>query len=239
MEVKVSAIVLVGGSYDRELLKKCLDSLAWTDEIVKVGTRKLPGSFAEWRNEGAKRAGGDWQLYIDSDEEVTAGLRGEIKSKIKNQKSKINAFAIPRQNILLGKRMRWGGWWPDYVVRLIKKDALIGWEGELHEQPKIKGFVGKLKQPLIHTSHRTITEMVEKTNNWSEIEAKLLFESGHPKMTWWRFFSAGFREFWYRGVVRLGFLDGTVGIIEVIYQVFSRLVTYSKLWEKQLSVTRT
>lgn len=76
--------------------------------------------------------------------------------------------------------------------------------------------------------------MVEKTNIWSEIEAKLLYDSGHPKMNIFRFFSAGFREAWYRGVVKLGFLDGTVGIIEIIYQTFSRLITYSKLWELQL-----
>jgi hypothetical protein len=66
-----------------------------------------------------------------------------------------------------------------------------------------------------------------------------LFDSGHPKMNVFRFFSAGFREFWYRGVVKLGFLDGTVGVIEIIYQTFSRLITYSKLWELQLENARS
>jgi hypothetical protein len=80
--------------------------------------------------------------------------------------------------------------------------------------------------------------MVDKTNKWSEIEAKLLYESGHPEMNIFRFFSAGFREAWYRGVVKLGFLDGTVGMIEIIYQTFSRLITYSKLWELQLKNAR-
>ena len=239
--VKISAIVLVGGSYDKELLRKCLNSLAWTDEIIKVETDKLPGSFAQWRNEGAKRAKGNWLLYVDSDEQVSRDLKLEILNlfRISNLEFGISAYAIPRQNILLGKCMRFGGWWPDYVVRLIQKDALFEWEGDLHEQPKVKGQIGKLKEPLLHTSHRTISEMVAKTNEWSEIEARLLFKAGHPKMTWWRFFSAAFREFWYRGVVKFGFLDGTVGIIEIVYQVFSRLVTYSKLWEKQLSATRT
>jgi hypothetical protein len=77
--------------------------------------------------------------------------------------------------------------------------------------------------------------MVEKTNKWSEIEAELLFEAGHPKMNFARFCSAAFREFWYRGIVKLGFLDGTTGVIEIIYQMYSRLITYSKLWEKQLN----
>lgn len=238
--MKISAIVLVGGKYDKKLLKKCLDSVFWADEIIKVETDKLQGSFADWRNEGARRAKGDWLIYVDSDEEVTSALKKEILEKIVNCKLKIEncAFAIPRTNILLGKRMRWGGWWPDYVLRLIKKDALIGWEGELHEQPKLKKAVdlriGKLKNPLIHNSHRNLEEMVEKTNAWSEIEARLLFKANHPKMNVLRFFSAGAREFWFRGIIKLGFLDGTVGVIEVIYQTYSRMITYAKLWELQM-----
>ena len=237
----ISAIVLVGGSYDKTLLKKCLASLSWADELIRVETGSIPGSFSGWRNYGSKKAKGDWLFYVDSDEYVTPELKNEILSVIKNYKLKIVncAFAIPRSNILLGRRMRWGGWWPDYVVRLIRKDSLIKWEGELHEQPKIKGEVSKLKNPLIHNSHRSLSEMVEKTNKWSEIEAELLFKSGHPKMNIFRFISSGFREFWYRGVRKFGFLDGTVGVIEVFYQTYSKLITYAKLWEKQLSTIRT
>lgn len=227
----ISAIILIGGNYDKKLLEKCLDSVEWADEIIKVETDKISGSFSEWRNYGAKQAKGDWLFYVDSDEEVTGELREEI---LKNTfEGKYSAYAIPRKNILLGKEMKHGGWWPDYVLRLIKKDALIKWEGELHEQPKVKGDVGKLKNPLIHNSHRSLTEMVEKTNRWSEIEAKLLFKSGHPKINIFRFISAGAREFWYRGIVKLGFLDGTIGVIEVFYQTYSRLITYAKLWELQ------
>ena len=142
------------------------------------------------------------------------------------------------RNIFLGHEMRWGGWYPDFVLRLIKKDKLKGWHGNLHEQPEIVGTICHLKEPLIHTSHRNLSGMVDKTNKWSEIEAKLLYESGHPEMNIFRFFSAGFREAWYRGVVKLGFLDGTVGMIEIIYQTFSRLITYSKLWELQLKNAR-
>jgi glycosyltransferase involved in cell wall biosynthesis len=240
MKNTISAIILVGEKNDGKLLKKCLDSVSWCDEVIKVYTADLKGSFADWRNEGAKRANGDWLFYVDTDEEVTPELKKEILPVIKNYKLKIKncAFAIPRKNILLGKQMRFGGWWPDYVLRLIKKDSLIAWKGELHEQPEIKGSaswrIGKLKEPLIHTSHRSLTEMVEKTNEWSEIEAKLLYNSGHPQMVWWRFFSVATREFWYRGIIKLGFLDGVTGIIEIIYQMFSRMVTYAKLWELQL-----
>lgn len=229
--VSISAIILIGGSYDKNLLEKCLNSVSWCDEIVKTKTDDLKGSFSEWRNEGAVRAKSDWLFYIDTDEEATKDLRDEIEEKIK---SPISAYAIPRRNKFLGHTMRWGGWYPDYVLRLIKKDKLKGWFGELHEQPLVDGSVGRLKEPLLHDSHRSLSEMVEKTNKWSEIEAELLYNSGHPKMNFFRFCSVAFREFWYRGIVKLGFLDGTVGMIEIIYQMYSRLITYSKLWEMQL-----
>jgi hypothetical protein len=129
--------------------------------------------------------------------------------------------------------MKYPGLWPDYVVRLIKKDKLRGWEGELHEQPKIEGNICHLKEPLIHRKHKDLSGMVTKTNEWSEIEADLMLKAGHPKMNIFRFFSAGFREFWLRMVVQTAFLGGTRGIVYGLYQVFSRLVSYAKLWEKQ------
>ena len=229
---KISVIILIGGKYDKKLLEKCLDSVSWADEIVKVETTGLKGSFADWRNLGAKKAKNEWLFYVDSDETVTPKLKEMILQVIAS--NEFSAYAIPRRNIFLGHTMRWGGWWPDFVVRLIKKDKLKGWNGALHEQPEIDGTVCHLKEPLMHESHRNLSEMVEKTNKWSEIEAKLLYDSGHPKMNIFRFFSAGFREVWYRGIIKLGFLDGTTGAVEIIYQTFSRLITYSKLWELQL-----
>ena len=233
----VSTIVLIGGKYDEILLKRCLDLVKWADEIIKVETDELSGSFSEWRNYGAQKATGDWLFYVDSDEEVSKELREEIEIEL--EKERFCAYAIPRKNILLGKEMKHGGWKPDYVLRLIKKEALIKWEGELHERPEIKGEIGKLKQALIHTSHRTLTEMVEKTNKWSEIEGDLLFKSNHPKMNLIRFISVALREFFLRFVKELCFLDGKKGIIYGIYQIYSRLISYSKLWEKQLSTIRT
>lgn len=232
----VSVIILIGGKYDKTLLKKCLDSVSWADEIVKVETDGLKGSFADWRNLGAKNAKGEWLFYVDADEQVTPKLKETIL--MVTPSGEFAAYAIPRRNIFLGHTMHWGGWSPDFVVRLIKKDKLKGWSGELHEQPEIEGTICHLKEPLIHESHRNLTDMVEKTNTWSEIEARLLYDSGHPKMNIFRFFTAGFREVWHRGIVKLGFLDGTVGVIEIIYQTFSRLITYSKLWELQLNHAR-
>lgn len=251
MEIKkISAIILAKNS--QELIEDCLASLSWVDETLVVDTgsedktpeiaKKLgakvlkapKGNFSDWRNFGAKEAKHPWLLYVDADERVTPLLRNEIRKVIKDPNSN-PGYAIPRKNILLGHEMKHGGWWPDYVLRLMRKDGLKIWKGELHEQPEIEGEVGKLTEPFVHITHRNLEEMVAKTNAWSEIEARLLFKAKHPEMTWWRFFTVAFREFWERGIKKIGFLDGTVGIIEIIYQMYSRMITYAKLWEMQIN----
>ncbi|MEK7061162.1 MAG: glycosyltransferase family 2 protein [Patescibacteria group bacterium] len=231
----ISAIILIGGDYDKKLLEKCLASLSWADEIIKVETNKIPGSFSEWRNYGAQKATGDWLFYVDSDEEVTEELRNEIEI----EKTNYVAYTISRRNFIFDKEFKYGGQRPDYVKRLFLKSKFRGWRGELHEEPSFDGKMGHLDTPLIHHKNIDLSQMVVKTNEWSEIEAKLMYEAGHPGMNFFRFFSAGAREFWLRMIKQTAFLDGREGIIYALYQVYSRLISYAKLWEKQLSTIRT
>ena len=231
MGKKVTAIVLVGDNPNKKLLERCFKSLFWCDEIVKIEGKT--GGFADWRNEGFQKATSDWILYVDSDEEVSQNLKNEILLGVSHQPSAISAYAIPRRNFIFGKEFKHGGQWPDYVKRLFVKSKFKGWKGELHEEPVYEGSLDHLSNPLIHHKDISISEMVEKTNEWSEIEAKLMFEAGHPKMNFFRFFTAGFREFWLRMIKQIAFLDGKEGIIYALYQVYSRLISYSKLWEMQ------
>jgi len=250
---KVSAIVIAKNA--QEIIGDALESLKWANETIVVDTGSQDktieiakkfgakifgidgGSFSDWRNSGGKEASGDWLFYLDADERVTPLLRKEISSVVNPTSAIVNppvAYAIPRKNIILGQFMRWGGWWPDYVIRLFYKPRFSGWQGELHEEPRFQGQLGYLKNPLIHLKHDNFEDMVEKTNEWSEIEAKLMFEAQHPPMNAIRFFSAGFREFWLRMVRHLAFLDGSKGVMYALYQVYSRLISYAKLWEMQL-----
>ncbi len=233
------------------MLPDCLKSLSWVDEIVVVDSgssdktvniAKRNGakvflnksfSFSSSRNLGLKHAKGEWVLYIDADERVTEELRGEIVLVIGGTINNYNAYAIPRRNIILGKEFKFGGQRPDYVKRLFLKVNLENWDGELHEEPRFKGELGHLKNSLLHIKHESFPEMVEKTNNWSEVEAKLMFLAKHPPMTIPRFFSAILREFWLRMIRQLAFLDGAEGIMYAMYLVFSRFISYAKLWELQ------
>lgn len=243
----ISVIIITRN--EEKMLPDALASVKWADEILIVDTgsedktveiakkhkARVVNShgkhFSEWRNKGLKEAKGDWILYLDADERITPELKKEITKVIEQDKG--TAYAIPRRNIILGKEFKHGGFWPDYVKRLYKKSSLNKWTGELHEEPDFKGEMKHLINPMLHIKHETFSEMVEKTNTWSEVEAKLLFESGHPDMNVPRFISAMGREFFYRMIKKAGFLDGAEGIMFAMYQVYSRFVSYAKLWELQ------
>lgn len=246
--MKKLSIIILGQNVADEIVPAFKTGL-FADEIVYVDTftgstdgtidlaRKYAAkivkspayNFAAWRNDGAKIATGDWLLYLDSDERITKRLRAEILSVIDH--ADFSAYTIPRYEIFLGKHLNH---WPDpYVLRLIRKKSLKGWQGKLHEQPQIEGSIGKLKQQLIHLSHKNIDEKVTSTMKWSRLEAEMLFKAGHPPMRGWRFARIMLTEFWERFVKQRLFRDGIEGWVEVIYQMFSRFLTYERLWEMQ------
>ncbi len=250
----ISAIIIAKN--EEKKIKDCLSSIKkLCDEVILVDSgsedktleiakkfeahvyKSETNNFSRLRNEGLKHAKGVWVLYIDADERITPELAEEILEKIKDEGSggsNIFAYAIPRRNFILGKELKYGGWWPDYVKRLFKKEKLKKWVGELHEEPIFDGNLGLLKNPLLHIKHDNLEDMVVKTNAWSEIEAKLMYKARHPKMNIFRFCSAVFREFWLRFIKEKAFLDGKVGIIYAVYQVYSKFFSYAKLWEMQL-----
>ncbi|MBN1168607.1 glycosyltransferase family 2 protein [Candidatus Woesebacteria bacterium] len=251
--------VIIIAKNEEKKLPDCLRSVKWADlpaqagEIIVIdtgSTDKTPsiakkagarvvkftkGTFSDWRNKGLREAKGEWILYIDSDERVSKKLKKEILSIINDRSSTINsAYVIPRRNIIFGKEFKHGGQYPDYVKRLFLRSKLKIWEGDLHEEPVFEGELGYLINSLIHIKHDNLHDMIEKTNRWSETEANLMFDANHPKMNVIRFCTAIFREFSLRFIKQKAFLDGYEGVIYGIYQVYSRFISYAKLWEIQL-----
>lgn len=249
---QISAVIITKD--EEKMLPECLESLKWVDEIIVIDNasidktveiakkykakifslpRQKEPNFSQSRNLGLEHASGEWILYIDADERVSRELVAETKAII-TADSTCSAYAIPRRNFIFGREFKHTGQWPDYVKRLFKKEAIQGWEGKLHEEPQFQGQLGHLKESILHIKHETLAEMVAKTNEWSEIEAELMFKADHPKMTVGRFVSAMAREFWLRMIRQAAFLDGAEGMMYAIYQVFSRFTSYAKLWERQM-----
>lgn len=192
---------------------------------AKVFKKKLE-SFATQRNFALEKAKGDWVLYIDADERVTKELADEIKSAVLS--TLYNAYKLRRKNFYFGSNA-----WPkiEKLERLFKKDSLKEWYGDLHESAKIEGVVGELNGYLLHYTHRDLSSMLEKTIEWSTIEAELRFKAHHPKMAWWRFPRVMITAFLDSYIKQEGWRAGTMGLVESMYQSFSMFITYARLWE--------
>jgi len=243
MNTKLSVIIIAKNEEKR--IVQCLESVAFADEriVVDNGSTDKTMDFARrygakvciakeldfsgLRELGLKEAMGPWVLYIDADEEVGEKLQNEIVDVIRSDS--VIGYSVRRDTYFLGQH------WPyqDTVERLFLKSSLKGWHWTLHETPLYVGTIGTLANPLIHRTHRTLEEMVAKTNEWSRLEAKLRLDAHHPTVVWWRLLRVmitGFnRSFFAQG----GWRAGTAGWIESIYQGFSMFITYAKLWEMQ------
>lgn len=244
----LSVIVITKNEEDR--IKVCLESVQWADEIivadngstdktlqiVKKYTDKIlhltDNDFSILRNKAAEKAAGDWLLYIDADERVLKPLKEEIMTLI-YANSNFSAFAISRRNIIFGKEVKYSSFWPDWVIRLLKKDDFDTWFGKVHEYPKFKGKLGYLKSSFLHLTHRDLDQIVYKSLEWSKIDAMLRLDSNHPKMSGLRFLRIFITETFNQGILKRGFLNGSVGVMDSLLQVFSMLMSYTRLWQMQ------
>lgn len=169
--MKISALILTKN--EEEMIADCLKQLDFVDEIIILdqgssdNTLKIASaytknifstsneSFAKNRQTLAGHAKGEWLLYLDADERLDESVVKEIKQATNDDT--YQAFYFPRKNIILGKWLKHGGWSPDYVPRLFKKSALVGWHGRVHESPEIVGEFAHLDAPITHLTARTLS----------------------------------------------------------------------------------
>lgn len=245
----LSVIIIAKNEEDR--IKACLESVKWADEIIVVDngstdqTLKIAKEytdkiyqvdlqdFAEIRNFAFDKSRGEWVFFVDADERVLEPLKKEIEVIVSF--SDFSAYAISRKNIIFGEEVKYGPFWPDWVIRLFRKSDFEGWEGKIHEQPKFKGKLGYSSQSLLHLTHRDVDQIVLKSLDWSRIDAQLRLQSRHPKMSGIRLLRILITETFNQGILRRGFFNGTRGVIDALLQTYSMVISYIRLWQLQQS----
>ncbi|KKP94013.1 MAG: Glycosyl transferase family 2 [Parcubacteria group bacterium GW2011_GWA1_36_12] len=246
--MQISALILTKN--EEEVIEDCLKSIKdLANEIIildqnstdntiniakKYADKVINTNFSEFdknRNILKDSAKSKWLLYLDSDERLTEELRKEIVKVIKEDK--YSAFYIPRKNYVLGKNIKHGGWWPDYVPKLFKKEQLKGWIGVVHESPIFRGESVRLVNPIEHLTARSLNRMLEKTIKWAKIEAMLAYEANHPQVNSARVTKVFIDEFISRYLLKRGLLDGVQGLIQALFQSYHRSIMLVYLWEKQ------
>lgn len=224
-------------------IEKTLQSVKWADEIIVIDDQSTDNTqeivkkytnkvfsistknFSQKRNEALKRVTGEWILYIDADEVVTTSLKQEIENAIQHNPK---VYRLTRLNYFLGTPM-----YDDQVERLFPIKNLKSWVGDVHESPEFEGEVADLQEKLLHYTHQDIFSMLEKTNQWSEIEADLRIKANHPQVAWWRLMRIALTESWHQIVNKKILTFGRAGLFEGYFQVIDKLIVYVKLWEKQ------
>lgn len=243
----LSVIILTKNEGER--IAACLQSVSWADEVVVIDSRSQDNTIGIAQKLGAKvhqrefdnyvnqknwamtKSSGDWVFFVDADERVLEPLKEEILELLKS--TDFSAFAVSRRNIIFGSEQKYGPFWPDWVIRLVKRSQFKRWIGEVHEHMEFQGNLGYTKNSLLHLTHRNVDQIVAKDLQWSKIDAKLRFDAKHPKMSGWRFLRILFSELFNQGIIRKGFFSGTVGVMDSIMQTFSMIITYIRLWELQ------
>lgn len=246
--------VVIIAKNEEERIGTCIVSVKWADEVVVVDngsddkTKDIAKKytdkvfsytgedFSALRNFAMEKTGGDWVFYVDADERVLEPLKEEILNLISEDDA--SAYAVSRRNVIFGQEEKYGPFWPDWVIRLLKKDQFESWVGKVHEQPVFKGKLGYTKNSLLHLTHRDVDQIVLKSLEWSNIDAKLRLDANHPKMTGWRFIRILFTELYNQGIKRKGFFAGTVGVMDCLMQTVSMIITYIRLWQLQQLKTR-
>ena len=238
-------------------IRRCLESVAWVDEIVVVESgssdrtadigRELgarvhqtdwPG-YGQQKNRALDLSRGDWVFSIDADEWVTAELRAEIERALAAPGDKA-AFRMPRRSSFCGRFMRHGGWWPDYVARLFRRGHARFSEDRGHDRLVVDGALGTLREPILHETITDLEQLIDKMNVYSAMTARSLHERGRRASILTAIGHGGW-AFLRTYILRLGFLDGREGLMLAISNAENSYYRYVKLMllaEREKTATR-
>jgi len=228
-------------------LRRCLESVAFADEIVIVDsgstdrTDEVAREFnARWfvepwkgygpqKNSAVEKCSNDWVLSIDSDECLTADAARKI-AQILSGTDPADAYMLRRKNHIHGRWIKVADWWPDYTTRLLRRDR-GRFVRTVHEVWQTDGGrTERLDCAIEHYSHDSYSEMVGMLNNYSTLLAKQMHEEGKkagPADALLRSFWMFFRNY----IIRLGFTAGFDGFMIALTKALGTFLKYAKLYE--------
>jgi glycosyltransferase involved in cell wall biosynthesis len=191
--VAVSAIV--SSRNEGHLLGRCLDALAFCDELIVVDIESGDDTAAVAVAHGArvirhplvpiaeaarvtvaKCARHDWLLVVDPDEEVPAPLADEVRGLMSAIPDDVAAVDAPRQYYFAGKRLRgtvWGG--PNKRRLLVRRTAVTLtpkiWGGmRIHDGFRVLQLPFTDETAIVHRWASGYGELVRRHRRYLKLE---------------------------------------------------------------------
>lgn len=246
--MRLSVVVITRN--EQANIAECLRSVDFADEIIVVDHASTDDTVAVARQNGAKvsetqdwpgfgpqknralaLATGDWVLSLDADERVTPALRSEILQVLSSNQSP-NCYAIPRSSWFCGRFIRHSGWTPDYVDRLFKAGTAQFSQDLVHEKLLYNGRTARLKNPLLHYSHRDFSDVLTKIDRYSSASAAQSLSKGKHASPLGAV-GHGFWAFIRTYIFKAGFLDGGHGLALAVANAEGSYYRHIKLWRLQ------
>jgi glycosyltransferase involved in cell wall biosynthesis len=194
---------------------------------------------------------GEWVLRLDADEYLLPELRAEIEEAIAGAESGIGGYLLKRRVYFMGRWIRHGGYYPTWILRLWRRGTARCEAREMDEHMAVTvGEVRRLSSDFVDENLHDLTWWTEKHNQYSSREVLVSSKDGdgsslgrlgaevyrrrRAKATYASLplFSRAWCYFFYRYIIRFGFLDGTEGFIFHVLQGFwYRFLVDAKLYE--------
>jgi len=242
--IPLSVIIIVKNECDR--IEDCLKSVhTWVNEIivvdsfsedstmeiaVKYATKTFQNKFINYGNQknfALSKTTAQWVFSIDADERVSDELKNEIIKFINNPKS--NAARINRKSFYLNRWILHGGWYPDIIVRLFKRELGKFTEPMVHEEILVKGDKPLLKGDLIHIPFRNLHHQIHKNTRYA-LEGSQALRIQKKNFSIFMLIFKPISKFIECYIIKLGFLDRLAGFIIAINAAHSVFLKWSFLY---------
>ena len=248
MDEKIPLSVSIITKNEAANLTGCLESVAFAGQVVVVdsgsddGTPEIARGFGcdvfieDWKGFGRqKQAAIDrcrepWVLVLDADERIPPETQAAIRGVVSSGGEAAQGYSFPRKNFFQGRWVRHMGWWPDRITRLFRRGMGRMTDVPVHEAVEVDGRVVPLESPIEHFTESRLSEVLKKIDRYSTLAAEKAFREGRRSSVWGALARAEL-TFIQNYVLRLGFLDGSQGLVLSVTDAVNKFFKYAKLSE--------
>lgn len=232
-------------------LPQLFDDVGWADQILVVDSYSSDGTVEYCKEHGADviqheyinsakqknwaipQCEHEWVLLIDTDERLPSQLQQEIQGILASDiHPEVGAFRIARRTMFLGKWLESMNLWPDYQVRLFRRDVGRYEDKEVHADVRVPAQVRTLNHPLIHNATPSLSKQIEYLNRYSRYQADELEKRGRS-FHWHNLLLRPPAVFLYLYMFKGGFKEGFRGLFVAFHTMAFSFFTHAKLWEKE------